>query len=60
MRLLSYCIRPNHWHLVLYPKNDGDMGLFMGWLTNTHTDIGIQIKILSVKAIFIMVDINHL
>ncbi len=37
MRLLAYCIMPNHWHLVLHPKNDGDMGLFMGWLTNTHT-----------------------
>jgi len=37
MRILSYCTMPNHWHLVLYPKNDGDMGLFMGWLTNTHT-----------------------
>ena len=37
MRLLSYCIMPNHWHLVLYPKDDGDMGQFMSWLTNTHT-----------------------
>ena len=37
MRLLSYCIMPNHWHLVLYPKNDGDLARFMGWLTNTHT-----------------------
>ena len=37
MRLLSYCIMPNHWHLVLYPKNDGDLSKFMGWLTNTHT-----------------------
>ncbi len=37
MRLLAYCIMPNHWHLVFYPKHDGDMGLFMGWLTNTHT-----------------------
>lgn len=37
MRLLSYCIMPNHWHLVLYPKNDGDLIKFMGWLTNTHT-----------------------
>ncbi len=37
MRILSYSIMPNHWHLVLYTKNDGDMGLFMGWLTNTHT-----------------------
>ena len=37
MRLLTYCIMPNHWHLVLHPKHDGDMGQFMGWLTNTHT-----------------------
>ena len=37
MRLLSFCLMPNHWHLVLYPKNDGDLARFMGWLTNTHT-----------------------
>ena len=37
MRLLSYCIMPNHWHLVLYPKKDGDLIKFMGWLSNTHT-----------------------
>jgi len=28
---------PNHWHLVLHPKKDGDMQQFMSWLTNTHT-----------------------
>lgn len=37
MRILSYCIMPNHWHLVLYPKQDGNLARFMGWLTNTHT-----------------------
>jgi putative transposase len=37
MRLLAYCLMPNHWHLVLYPRNDGDLALFMSWLTNTHT-----------------------
>ena len=37
MRLLAYCIMPNHWHLVLYPKQDGDLARFMGWLSNTHT-----------------------
>lgn len=36
MRLLSYCIMPNHWHLVLYPKNDVDMSEFMRWVTTTH------------------------
>lgn len=37
MRILSYCIMPNHWHLILYPKNDGDVSKFMQWLTLTHT-----------------------
>jgi putative transposase len=37
MRLLAYCLMPNHWHLVLYPRKDGDLALFMGWITNTHT-----------------------
>lgn len=36
MRLLSYCLMPNHWHLVLWPRDDGDLSLFMGWLTMTH------------------------
>jgi putative transposase len=36
MRILAYCIMPNHWHLVLYPRNDGDMGEFMRWITTTH------------------------
>lgn len=37
MRVLAYCLMPNHFHLVLYPKDDGDMGKFMQWLTLTHT-----------------------
>jgi len=37
MRILAYSIMPNHWHLVLYPKDDGDLSNFMSWLSNTHT-----------------------
>ena len=37
MRILAYCIMPNHWHLVLHPKSDGDLQAFMSWLTMTHT-----------------------
>ncbi len=37
MRLLAYCVMPNHWHLVVYPKQSGDLAKFMGWLSNTHT-----------------------
>ena len=36
MRILAYCIMPNHWHLILQPYNDGDMSEFMRWVTTTH------------------------
>lgn len=36
-RLLSYCIMPNHWHLVVWPRRDGELSQFVGWLTLTHT-----------------------
>lgn len=37
MRVLSYCVMPNHWHLVLWPRKDEDLSRFTGWLTLTHT-----------------------
>jgi putative transposase len=37
MRLLALCLMPNHWHLVLWPRKDGDLSEYMRWLTNTHT-----------------------
>ena len=37
MRTLAYCLMPNHWHLVLWPRRDGDLSEFMRWLTVTHT-----------------------
>jgi putative transposase len=36
-RLLSYCIMPSHWHLVLWPRNDGELSDYLHWLTVTHT-----------------------
>ena len=36
MRILSYCLMSNHWHLVLWPESDGDLGAFMQKLTITH------------------------
>ncbi len=36
MRICSYCVMPNHWHLVLWPEHDGDLALFMQRLTVTH------------------------
>ena len=37
VRILAYCVMPNHWHLVLWPRRDGDLSRFMAWLTLTHT-----------------------
>lgn len=32
MRVLAYCVMPNHFHLVLWPYSDGDLGRWMQWL----------------------------
>ncbi len=37
MRLLAYCLMPNHWHLVLWPRNGGELSDYLHWLTLTHT-----------------------
>ena len=37
VRILAYCVMPNHWHLVLWPRADGDLIEFMRWLTVAHT-----------------------
>jgi putative transposase len=29
MRLLVFCLMPNHWHLVLWPREDGDLSDYM-------------------------------
>ncbi len=36
-RLLAYCLMPNHWHLLVWPRKDGELSRFAGWLTLTHT-----------------------
>ena len=36
-RLLSYCIMPNHWHFVVWPRRDDELSEFFRWLTVTHT-----------------------
>ena len=36
VRVLSDCLMPNHWHLVLWPLQDGDLGCCMQKLTTTR------------------------
>src|SRR5512147_328084 len=37
MRILAWAVLPSHWHMVLWPRGDGDLSEFMRWLTVTHT-----------------------
>jgi putative transposase len=37
MRLTAYCIMSNHWHLLLWPYNDGDLSIFVHWISMTHS-----------------------
>ncbi len=36
MRVCGYCLMPNHFHLVLWPYEDGDLGRWMQWLLTCH------------------------
>ena len=36
MRVLAYCVMPNHFHLALWPAKDGDLSRWMHWLLTTH------------------------
>ena len=36
MRVLGYCVMPNHFHLVLWPRHDGDLSRWMQWLLTSH------------------------
>jgi putative transposase len=37
MRVLAWCVMPNHWHLLLWPRQDGDLSRYMRLVTLTHT-----------------------
>ena len=36
VRLLAFCLMPNHWHLVLVAMEGGEISAYMRWLTGTH------------------------
>src|SRR5207245_8929901 len=36
MRVLAWCLMPNHFHLVLWPEGDLDLSRWMHRLMNTH------------------------
>jgi putative transposase len=34
--LLTYCVMPNHWHIVARPKSNEALGRWLGWIGVTH------------------------
>jgi len=36
MRIAAACLMPNHFHLVVRPRADGDLGRWMHWLMTSH------------------------
>ncbi len=36
MRVLAYCLMPNHFHLAVWPRHDGDLSGWMQWLLTVH------------------------
>lgn len=36
LRILAFCIMPNHWHFVVWPTADDEVSRFMHLLTLTH------------------------
>jgi putative transposase len=36
LRIIAYCLMPNHFHLVVRPHGDGDLSRWMHWLMTTH------------------------
>ena len=37
IRIAAYCLMPNHWHLLLWPREDGELSEVLRWITVTHT-----------------------
>jgi len=37
IRIAAYCLMPNHWHLLLWPRQDGELSEVLRWITVTHT-----------------------
>lgn len=36
LRILAYCLMPNHWYLLLWPRRDGELSEVLRWITVTH------------------------
>ena len=42
LRLFAYCVMPNHFHVVVWPKETGQLSRFMKLVTGTTAGAGIE------------------
>ena len=35
-RILGWCLMKSHWHLVIWPKKNGELTSFIRWMSHTH------------------------
>jgi putative transposase len=36
LRILAWCLMRNHWHFVVWPREDGEVTDYFRWLAHTH------------------------
>jgi putative transposase len=36
IRVVAFCLMPNHWHLVVFADVGVELSAYMGWVTSTH------------------------
>ncbi|WP_454063736.1 REP-associated tyrosine transposase [Candidatus Nitrospira salsa] len=36
LRIIAYCLMPNHFHLLVWPRKDGELSQWMQWVMTTH------------------------
>ncbi|MEX0819997.1 MAG: transposase [Pirellulaceae bacterium] len=36
IRLIAYCVMPDHFHLIVWPRKAGDLSLWVQWLLTSH------------------------
>ena len=42
MRILAYCVLPNHFHRALWPLGDGDLGRWMHSMRSAERTVGYR------------------
>lgn len=35
-RILGWCLLKRHWHMVIWPRKDGELTAFVRWMSHTH------------------------